>query len=354
RPGYQVTFISTKPSPAGTQVGTTQEGDSLKHAQQWIAASYGNSIEEAMMKFTVRSPRYAYLEHNRIIVFGVELSKQGTSELVDYLLRKRELRLRNYIVVADKDSMHVLSAMPEFESTFAQEIVSIIERGSYDSNYLSYTLLNNFAGEMVTSGQDPWAPVLSVIKADERKTEKPKIAPIINRAAIFREDRLAGILDNDETQAFYIMKNLSHTGSVKSWTNEGKVLQMTYNEAKVKRRLVKKEDKASVHYEVNIKGLLHETNEKKELTTQKLDEYETAFEEEVKKNIYRMIDSCRNKGSDVLGIGRFIHSRDKKLWDSYKSDWYRYYSEIPINVDVKVDIMGNENTIKIISPNKEG
>lgn len=347
---YKVSFITARPSSGGGgQVGTGGEGGAAQAATQWEAISYGSTLEEAIRKFSLRSPRHVYLAHNRIIMFEEGLAKEGISQVVDFLVRSRDIRLRNYVLVVKGHEPDLLTSSPQFEDTLAGELFSILETSIGEGDYYYPSDLNILAQDVLTNGQDPWAPFIETFSSAQTSTRSTSQSVIIKGTALFKGGRLVGYLDADETQRFLLLKGLSNSGIYDIESN-GRKLSYRYQQAKVKRRLTVEDGRVNVYFDVKLKGLLEEIHFYTNLSKTEIDSLEKRLSAKAEAALLETVNRCKELGSDALGIGRLIHSRKPEIWKEISENWYSIYPEIGIDIDVKAQIAGTALGSKPIVP----
>ncbi len=347
---YRVSFITTRPSSGGgEQMGASGEEGTAQAATQWEVSSYGTTLEEAIRKFSIRSPRYVYLAHNRIIMFEEGLAKEGISQAVDFLLRARGTRLRNYVLIVKGDTPDLLTSSPQFEDTLAGELYSILETSVGEGDYYYPSDLNIIAQGILTNGLDPWAPFIETFSTDQASDSSADQPVIIRGTALFKADRLVGYLDAEETQRFLLLKGLSNAGYYDIEIN-GRKLSYRYEQAKVRRRLTVEDGRVNVSFDVTLKGLLEEIHFYSNLSKAEIDSLEKSLSAKAEAALLGTVNRCKELGSDALGIGRLIHSRKPEIWKEYSKNWYSIYPEIGIDINVKAQIAGTALGTKPIVP----
>ena len=350
---YRISFITARPSSGGGQMGTGGGTDgqevAAQTATQWEASSYGSTLEEAILKFSIRSPRHIYLAHNRIIMFEEDLAKEGISQVVDFLIRSRDIRLRNYVLVVKGHEPDLLTSSPEFEDTLAGELFSILETSIGEGDYYYPSDLNIIAQGILTNGQDPWAPFIETFSAAQASVRSTSQSVIIRGTALFKGDRLVGYLDAEETQRFLLLKGLSNTG-IYNIERNGRKLSYRYEQAKVKRRLTVEDGRINVHFDIKLKGLLEEIHFYTNLSEAEMESLEKVLSAKAEAVLLETVNRCKELESDVLGIGRLIHSRKPEIWKEISENWYSIYPEIGIDINVIAQIAGTALGSKPIVP----
>lgn len=345
---YRMAYMASKPSLGVSQTGTAGGDSGQQTPTRWIASSFGNTLQEALSKLTTRAPRYTYLSHTRMVILGEGLVNRGLKETMDFLIRKQNIRLRNYVLVA-KGVEDVMSAQPEYEATLTEELFSILRLGSGEDDYFHYNDLNRFTQDLLTFGQDPWAPVIKTFTPTETKENIAHPAVMIEGTALFNRDRLAGFLNTGETQGFLILKGLAHKGSI-SIDNDGKQASFSYHKTKVKREAVFKNNSIAIEYLITISGLLEEIDFPSNLSEGEIAQLEKMFALRMGHMLARTIEKCQELGSDALGTGRFIHATYPDIWHEYSGNWSNIYPEIEIGAKVDVKITGTDFGYRPIVP----
>ncbi|KAB3534854.1 Ger(x)C family spore germination protein [Alkaliphilus pronyensis] len=338
---YEIFFIATKQSSGGEQTQDGEEGGSQMEAQPWVARSQGKSLEEAINKFTVRVPRFIFLDDNKIIILGEKLAQRGVGETLDYLLRKRDLRLRNYIVISNGRVSNSLAASPEFEDGVADEIVAILEKGSQEGDRFHHKDIKKFAEDVVTEGQDAWAPIIEIITPTEVVKYNVDKAVIINKTALFHKDKMVGILDREDTKGFKILKGLANRDTFATEINNENITY-AYNQVKVNRSLTTNSDRVGIKYDVKLKGNIAESHLYTDFCDKALKDLEEKFSKVAEEEIKSSVSLMQKLGSDALGIGRFIHAKEPDIWKNYRDNWDMIYQDIDIVVKVDAKIIGTD------------
>jgi len=243
----------------------------------------------------------------------------------------------------------VMSAQPQYEATLTEELFSILRLGSGEDDYFHYNDLNRFTQDLLTFGQDPWAPVIKTFRPIETKENVTDTAVMIEETALFTGDRVAGLLNAEETQGFLMLKGLAHKGNI-SIDSDGKKASFSYHKVKVKREPVFKNNSIAIEYLITISGLLEEINFYSSLSKDETAQLEKMLALRAGHILTRTIEKCQELGSDALGTGRFIHATYPDIWHEYSGNWSNIYPEIEIGTKVDVKIIGTDFGYRPIVP----
>ncbi|MDQ2086766.1 Ger(x)C family spore germination protein [Herbivorax sp. ANBcel31] len=339
RPIYRVSFIAKKLYQNGKEMGMGEEEGDIESEDQWTPSSKGYSFEEAINRFSKRVPKHFYVDHSSIVLWGEEFAKEGVVKSLDYIIRKRGFRLRSHIIVVSGKMVEFFDTLPEYERTLTEELNIILQKGSIESDYVLINYFGDFARDYLAEGIDPWAPVMKgiSIKDSPERTEHKRI--VVDGVALFKNDKMVGFLNMQETQAFSILKDLANKGVFTVHYEHGEI-SLKYEATKVRRKIYIDKGRIKVNYDVEIKGTINEIYLFSNLTKEELNKLEEQFKIKIQKVLQKGIEKFQELESDALGIGRFLHIKYPKVWGEIKHDWHEIYKDINITVDVELEIEG--------------
>lgn len=131
RPLWRLTFEVFLPRSFGANSGRGGGGDSAPAS--WIVSSFGETLQDAIVNFNTRTPRRILLAHSNVIVIGEETARSSSlHEISDFLLRTKDLRLRNWFLVTEGTAEAMLTASWELEQDLATELLNLIELTSLE------------------------------------------------------------------------------------------------------------------------------------------------------------------------------------------------------------------------------
>ncbi len=218
----EVTALIDRPRRTAAQGG--DGGGSAEGAEPFfLITTQGVSLSTALEQQSAFLAKRAYFGHNEVIVVGEKLARQGLHLILDRMIREREVRLGNYLYVTVDDVQGVLRSHAKIEDGLA----------TFLSNWPGGTLssiapvmdLRRFIRCVLDEGIEPALPLLSArteapISPKETETggqvspeaglenafAEKLLVPEISGAGVFKGDRLAGLLDIDETKGLLYMQ----------------------------------------------------------------------------------------------------------------------------------------------------
>ncbi|MER2079193.1 Ger(x)C family spore germination protein [Psychrobacillus psychrotolerans] len=308
----------------------------------------GKSVNEAIRKLTQVSPRIIYLGHLRVVVISEELAKEGIATTVDFLSRGWELRSDFYVIVSKgRDAKEILNVQTSLEQIPSNELYNILHTS--EANYSSTVAVNFF--ELKTNlerdGKEGVLTGVEILGDPKKGSSKQNVEMIIPDAkikfkelAVFKKDKLVGWLDEQESRGFNEATNqVKSTIGLVSCPDGGEVSIHTkkYN-SKIKSKTTS--NNPEIEIKVNIVANLGEVSCDIDLTKEKtIEMLQKEYEKVVKNDIQETIKVVQQKyQSDIFGFGAAIYKSNPQQWKKVKDNWDEIFAELPVSVEVKVQI----------------
>ncbi|HYG56571.1 MAG TPA: Ger(x)C family spore germination protein [Symbiobacteriaceae bacterium] len=208
--------------PIAAQIGAGILGGSTgTHAEtsEFLSVE-ADSVAQGMLMLNTSAARRITMRHLRSIIVGEELAREGIHVLMAELSRNPELRETAAFLVARGSAVRVLSeAKPTGEVNPGKiaEGVLLVERALHMAPPIR---LHHMLARQTPIGVDAYAAMIGlnrqIMEGELPETEGSAYAGDIDRmgknpmevagTAIFRQERLAGFLTVDETQAFLALR----------------------------------------------------------------------------------------------------------------------------------------------------
>ncbi len=344
REKYRFTLQVIRPDQLGG--GQQRGGGGGSKSPEWVAASYGDTVYDAGRNFVSRSSRNVVLYHNKVIIIGERTARQGVAELLDFLNRHKDIRLRNWILVSQGEAFAVLQNAPEIEELLSDEIsgmmINTVSRVSK-----SYAVdLREFTAAMVSPGIDAVATGLQIKSIPERagmdpvlEQGEPNKSVQALSLAVFRRDRLAGWLNEDEGKGYLYITGRSKAGVIPVKVKKEKI---SFLMTRAKSEIIPRVDKGkiSMHVKIKAEGDLGENSSLQLIATP---EAIAKLNREVAREIHRLAMAALKKAqreyqADIFGFGQKVHHAAPDFWHRVEDKWYDIYPNIDVKVEVTVEI----------------
>lgn len=398
KPRFRISVLTIRPAElqaggGGGKSGGGTPGRSQSPLPSLVLAADGETIYDAMRNYSVRFPRQLFLAHTMVIVIGEEMAKEGIGQIIDILLRHPDMRPRTWVVVTEGSALDALQLQPEVEPSLAQEINNLLLRSRPRGSKTQATNLFQLADVLLTPGKEAVVSRLQVItppeasspirqgtsaakngggsgskqaagttpsraassspEAESKTPAEPYISPqdqpqkhtfILAGAAAFRGDRLAGWLNEEETQGLQFITNRASQGVIPvAFDAEEKNASLVFRHAKAKVTPVV--ENGQIRIEVKIKGqadFLEEKNAVINLGEEDLKKLEQLGNQEVERRCQMAVVRAQELKTDILGFGDLIHRRKPRVWKEIKEQWENIFPTLPVEIsaDIKVEHSG--------------
>ena len=341
---YEITFlvsnakkneVSAKEGEAGT---TTYSGT-------------GQTLKEAINDIKLKMPFEPYTGHLVVTVISEDIAKEGLESILDYLARDTESRNFFYILLSKntkaKEILEIISPLQTFPS---QTIASDIASSSEESSLIYKITYNDFIYTLLEQGQNPVLNSVTIIGNKEEGTDTKELSDTIPKATIkidtlgiFKEDKLIGWANKQQSEGINILSNNTNNIYIKTKC-EDKYIMNYIDNIKAKTKIDLKNNKVKINItgtstisEVNCKINLEDKETIKKL--------ENDIKEELNKTIYEATNLVQNKyKTDVLGYGKKIHKTNPKKWKEIKENWDEIFKNLKIETNLNIKI-NNQGTL---------
>ncbi|MEB2298767.1 Ger(x)C family spore germination protein [Lysinibacillus xylanilyticus] len=312
--------------------------------------SKGKSVFEAIRKMTTVTARKLYFSHLQIVVLGDELAKEGMGKPLDLISRDHEFRNDFDVIVAhEATAEEVLNILTPIEKVPANKMLNSLKTsektwGTTQSIKIDELIntLNNKETSVVISAIEIHGDKSEGM--DQSNVKKSKSSVLLKYAglAVFKEDKLIGLLTEDESRSVGFLKDkIDSTIEIFACPKEGTLsTEITHSKTKIKGKFEHGSPKINVSIDVNQNVGEVECNI--DLTKEKSIHYiNKKTEELIKKRIEETIKTVQQSYRvDIFGFGSALHRTNPKEWKKIKKDWLTIFQELPVKVDVHVNTQG--------------
>lgn len=340
---YQILIpAEAKPPSAGGGGG----GGNSSTKSVWTMTSYGNTLFEAIRNATTQSDRKLFLAQNRIIVIGEELARFGLSKVMDVLERDPEFRRLNWFIISKGDAKNIIETQHPQEIIPAIAIENLVKASSATSQSVQVTL-HDFLKKMTSKSTDAVAPCIMLINSQDTETQNSQNQNRlkINGAAMFKNDKLVGWLDEKEARGlnWVLGKVKSGVIVVKSPYNEKDLVSLEIIRASSKIIPSIENEKIKILVEIHEEGNIAEQPSDADFT--RLDKF-TMLEQRqsaaIKEEVEATLSKAKELKADIFGFGEAVHRKYPKEWKKIREDWRDLlpYVEVSVKVDAKLRAVG--------------
>ncbi|MHB9094146.1 MAG: Ger(x)C family spore germination protein [Eubacteriales bacterium] len=336
---YSLTVNTLRPSLISS---ATTGGGSKGMPNFWRVTAKGESLADAEKNINTRIPRKVFYGHDRFVIIGEDAAKDGLLDIIDYLQRNTEIRLRILMLLTKGKAENVMIQFPELETTIAREIEEMERITSKDVSKVLIRDLVKITDDIISPGVDPvLAQVIIQLSPPTQAGGGPiKILKYVG-GGVIREDKLVGWLDEIETRGymFAIGKALRSAISIKVSPGPGKDASIYLTRASSNIKTSVKGQEVTAHIEIKAEGELAEYHKQDKIAKPAgIRKLEEGLGKEIQQEVMQAFKKGQKLNADIFGLGDNMHKHNSKTWEKMNKDWYKILPNVKIDVKVSAHV----------------
>lgn len=339
-----VTFQSIIPERISTPV---KPGSNKNNVH--VVSVTANSITDSLVKYNQRTSKIPEIQHNRIYVIGEDLAKDGVNSFIDGIFRSYEFRASGWILACKGKASDILNKKVDASAIPADYLVNLITIGNYMATVPTETL-HTF---MMKLSSKTTSPVVTELEIKEKiEGESGDIG--YNGCGVFKQDKLVGWLNMNETRGLLWMTNQIGRGVLLSGypgtASESISQQIVKSKVKIKPKMVNGEIIISLY--IREEGSVLENNKGVNINSpETMKALEEGFAIEIKKEVNDCLEKIqKDYKTDIVGFGDKIHKNLPREWKKIESKWDNIYPNIKTEVNVEVKLRSTGKIINSVAP----
>ncbi|TFE22705.1 Ger(x)C family spore germination protein [Cohnella luojiensis] len=313
-------------------------GGSGQPEKFFVMSAVGKTINEAFYRLQKRSSRRLFTAHRSVIFIGESLAKRGIQDILDVYTHESKQRLKTYImVVKGGEARSLLKVKYPFEQVPSEAIKEMEGLRSE----LAVTLRDFFLASS-SEGISPFLGVIMPVGLSEGIKEN-KIFMLAG-TAIFKDFKLVGFLNENETNGFLWVTDRMKSGRINAKLREGDgTVGMILDNANRKITPEISGDKIKFKIQLEGEGTIWENNTPLDIGLPKnLRLVEKAMEKSVEKQVLDTLSKVQKRYKvDSVGFGQEIYRNKPKQWKVLKKQWDHKFQEVDVSITVKLNVIGS-------------
>lgn len=335
--------------------GSDTSGSSSDQSPVVFYQETGKTIHEALRNVVKEGPKKLYIGHLDLIVFGEGLAKNHFFESLDFLFRDVESRKDfNIVLVKGGKAEDVLKILTPLETNPSASMMQTLVSNSTYKGSTPAVSFDEALSYMYNDGVELALPTVEVIgnTKDSDETDSiakinPKTALVFNSIAVFKNNKLIGYLDEEESIGFSII-----TGKIGSSVisfpcdSDNNYASFEIISMKSGAKVSREGDKIKSDISIETKASLSEINCSIDLTNEA--EYKKV-EKMANKEVEKIVENALTKimkdyQSDIFGFGDQLFRTDYSYWKTVKGDWDSVFPKIEPKIKSKVSLFTKGST----------
>ena len=334
-----ITAYAQIPTTSSSPGGQPQTKKNFK-----VLEGQGDTLLDAMADITSKASQNLSWKHITVIVITNKMAKHGIVNELDLLSRFHEIHMNSYIILTDEDLKKLLESTPKIESSLPSPL-GAIRLISEQSSHTKAITVRDFVMAHLSDGRDAFIPKVSIIKGEEKE-----IALDYPGLSVFKNDKLVGDLDEDDTRGavlIYGMKSISRISIPTPESGEHK--EFTIRSIRSIPEIIPsmQQNTPDITIKLEIEYILAQSAITTTIDTMETERINKQVEEYIKKSVKATILKTQKKfNSDIFGFGEKIYRKYPKYWSKNKEHWNDIFPTISINVEVKANL---KNTGELVN-----
>ncbi len=361
----EITLENSSVGRKGEASQSSQGGEKNKSGSRELYAVDAESIPEAINKLQQAEERELFFGYTQVVVISSEAAEKYMKEILSFLSYTPRIRKSVYLFVTPKSAQDVLRSVERSEtSPAAHRIIAFTQQSKRNATFFPVTL-REFNIALTTKGMQPVVPLITVKPSNAadgaNESAGSSVVPgdveeepgdlQISGMGVFKEEKLIGWLDGIESTGLGIIlgKDISNYIAIKSEDLSIGILNFRVRKVSTGITTDLENDRVAVGVKVNVKwGLEQYEPSSGTLNPDTIKELEMELEKSVKKIVNASLEKGQKElGSDIFAFGNVLYRQHAKEWDnSYEEKWDALFPEMPVDVEVKSQILDAGLAIK--------
>ncbi|MFE6074467.1 Ger(x)C family spore germination protein [Paenibacillus sp. NPDC057886] len=333
---YRTSLQIALPGQSGSS-GSKGGGGGTSGDKSWFMLSNtAKTLRGTSIEGQKSLSRELYYAHRRTMLIGEELAREGVAPMLDLLTRFPLNRFSALPVVTKGSAYKVLDTdapIEKFPSEMVRELCFL--------NMRRPRSLKTFTDAILSEGVDPFLPVASTVDNVPSNWKDVKTNIKLNGLAIFKKDRLIGMIEKAPADALILAMGEANEPEVMVKAPRGKgdfFIKLNENNSSLHPHI--DNGKVSVTIRLYAKGVMvdNESNygnlRDQEIKNMNQDLHQK-IQDDIKEGI-RLIQ--KEYPADILGLGRSIHQQLPKEWAKIKDRWDDIYPDVKVKVEPHIII----------------
>ena len=296
--------------------------------------SLGETVFDALRRFTKESNRKIYLPHSQVLIFGEDIAVEGVQKYMDFFLRDHEPRFRDNVLVAKGKAEEIFEIKSEIEKIPALGISHLVEAQGATSEATAVTL-KDFACRLMSKTTTPIAPLIEISGEGEEGVLR------ISGMAIFKQDKWVGELEGSDARGLlWVIDKVKSGIIVVDCPKEEEEGNLSVEIIRASSKIIPEMRGDEIHITVRIKeeGHIGDQECPRELDLEDIENIEKMKAEVIRGEVLSALEKAQELNTDIFGFGEAVHRKYKKEWKEIEPRWDEIFPEIEVEIDVDAKV----------------
>lgn len=310
-----------------------------------ILVSRAKTSKGLMHDASLKTSKKLVSGHQRLSLFGRDLSEKGLMRLMDTMARDANAADMMYIALGENTSKSILKAS-NFEDApnMGSYLYKLIEKNVKEEKIPPCTL-HDFLHDFYSYGTDPILPIITI---EENK-------PTIRKLGLLKRDQVVGSISAKEGFYIKLLRDRYTSASIEIvvpkepfkddiLTNrhykelQGMYLNLDEVSSNSSIKVIDKENlkfKATIDFDTRLLEVSEDIDVSQKETLKKLEKY---ISKNIEMQIIELIEKLKESNSDPIGLGsiyaKFVGHENLK-----DDKWHELFPNVEVDVEVNTRII---------------
>lgn len=318
--------------------GQMQGGAGETGSSTVIRWAEGVNLSDAMSKLQAKLSRKLFLGHSKVYIFGESAARKGISSHIDYLMRHPEPRLQGAVYVSRGKAIEALDSRRDVLERSTAEALRELMNLRFELD----TTLVDVRNALRSEKTGMVIPCLESGKTWEKEDPK-KERPYTSGLAVFKKDKMVGILNAEESRGIiWLVDNVStSTITIKPVEGEEGTISFQLMGSRLRMRPNVSASKKTMTIKLLMRGSITEnTTQLDPAKREDLEVIESKLRETVTSDIAKTMKALQRKWkTDAVGFDKTCHEQEPDTWEQIKEQWEQLFSQLDITYESNVTIV---------------
>ncbi len=298
----------------------------------------GATIADAIANLGLVTGRSPFFSHNEVVVLGEDTARQGISDVMGFFMEYPECRAGVDVFVAVGSADELIACKSADNTMVAKNFQELSQIGDSSGKAIHKTVFGVGAA-LSNPAMDFCLPCVRVEEEEDKDGEAIRRI-VAGGTAVFREDRLAGYLDETETQGYLLLAGeTSHLSLTVEVPGYG-VITSEFRQITTDVHVDVQSGIPSVTVVVKAEG---EPIEKLSLNGKALgnDFYEQLNEicsRQMESAMRRCVEKTAAFESDPYGFGALVWQKNPVYWEENGGSWRALLAQADFSFSVQTNL----------------
>lgn len=313
-----------------------------------IYSTEGNTIFDGIRNLVTKIGKKVFWAHTKVVVISEEIARENIINILDFIVRDAEMRTDNFILISrEKTAKEIFLGKDKGHNTLAFHLEDMINNQKYIPKFPVVETWK-FTKSLAQEGEASILPTVHVIHSQEQ------IVPDLYGTAIFKKAKMIAWLNGVDTQYLLLIRNELKGGliDVIDVAGTGTNITLEIIGTNNKMEVINKEEQMVIKLDIKLDVNITEIDKSIDFISKEgREKLKKEAAKSMKNNIEKLVSKAQKEyKADVFHFAGNIKRKFPHKWEEIKYNWEDYFSNLPVYINVNLDIKGSalySNPIKV-------